>query len=177
MNILVFGVQGSGKSTHAKYISRKLGLQYIYSGDLFRTLENEISGRGEKIRKLLKKGNLIPDEIAIPAFEEYLGKTNISKGVVLDGFPRTLEQAETLKIGLDLVVHITLPAKLIVERLLDRGRFDDNPKSMKKRIELFEEKTAPILYFFKKQKVKIVKIDNTPSVQEVRKKIDDLLKV
>ena len=177
MNILVFGVQGSGKSTHAKYISSMLGLPYIYSGDLFRSLEDETSDRGEKIRQLLKKGNLIPDEIAIPAFEEYLGKINTSRGVVLDGFPRTLEQAETLKIGLDLIVHITLPTKLIIERLLDRGRSDDNPESMMKRIELYEEKTTPILDFFKLQKVRVVIIDNTPPVKEVKKKIDDLLKI
>jgi adenylate kinase len=175
MNILVFGAQGSGKSTHAEYIADKLGVPYVYTGDLFRELEKEKSDRGKKIRKLLEEGRLIPDEIAVPAFEEYLKKVDVSKGVVLDGFPRTVPQAESLSIPIDLIIYIELPLDVAVERLLKRGRFDDTPELIKTRIKLFKEKTQPILDYFKQKGVRIVEIDNSPTVEEVRKAIDDLL--
>lgn len=176
MNILVFGVQGSGKSTHAEYIANKLGVPYIYSGDLFRKLEKERSNRGKQIKQLLRSGALIPDEIAVPVFKEYLKKFDISKGVVLDGFPRTKFQAENLKVKLDLVIHITLPMKLIIERLKERGRYDDKPQIIKKRIQLFEETTKPLFEYFAHKKIKMVTVDNSASVEQVRKHIDDLLK-
>jgi len=176
MNILVFGVQGSGKSVHAEYIANKLGLPYIYTGDLFRNLEKEDSARGKKIKRLMDRGVLIPDEVSIPAFEEYLAKHNTSKGLVLDGFPRTLNQAKSLKSNLDLIFYIDAPSNLIIQRLLKRGRKDDKPAIIKKRINLFKEKTNPVLDYYKEKGVKIVKIDNSPPVEEVQKAINDLLK-
>lgn len=175
MNILVFGAQGSGKSTHAEYIADKLGAPYVYTGDLFRDLEKERSERGEKIRRMLEEGRLIPDEIAVPAFKEHLKKFDVSKGVILDGFPRTVFQAESLSIPIDLIIYIELPLDVAVERLLKRGRFDDTPELIKTRINIFKEKTQPILDYFKQKGVEIVEIDNSPSVGEVRKAIDDLL--
>src|SRR4030067_2839391 len=104
MNILVFGGQGSGKSTHAKYIADKLEIPYIYTGDLFRELKGEESEKGKKIRDLMKKGILIPNELAIAAFAEYIKKFDLSKGVVLDGFPRNLEQAKALQLKINLII-------------------------------------------------------------------------
>jgi len=175
MNILVFGVQGSGKSTHAEYIATKLGIPYIYTGDLFRNLEKENSKRGKQIKQLMSKGILIPDQITIQVFEEYLKEFDTSKGLVLDGFPRTKEQAEKLKIKLDLIIYVTLPPEIIIERLKERGRYDDSPEIIKKRIQLYEGKTKPLLDYFAQRKIKIKEIDNSASVEEVWKRIDDLL--
>ena len=105
MNILVFGVQGSGKSTHAEYIATKLGVPYIYTGDLFRNLEKDSSKQGKQIKRFMGRGVLIPDQITIPIFEEYLKEFDTSRGLVLDGFPRTKGQAEKLKIKLDLIIE------------------------------------------------------------------------
>ncbi len=176
MNILVFGAQGSGKSTHAKYISDKLEIPYIYTGDLFRELEKEDSTRGRKIQDLIKKGILVPNEIAIPAFKEYLEKFNIAKGVVLDGYPRNINQAQSLSIKIDLIIRINLLEDIAVERLKERGRYDDNLASIQKRLEMFYEQTEPIYDYFKKKEVKIVEIDNSPPLEQVRLRVDDLFK-
>lgn len=175
MNILIFGAQGSGKSTHGEYIASKLNIPYIYTGDLFRELEKENSERGERIRKLMIKGVLIPDELAIPAFEEYLDKFNIDNGLVLDGFPRTIKQARSLPIDIDLIIYITLPIKIAVERLMERGRYDDTRGSIEKRLALFKEKTKPVLTFYREKGVNIAEVDNSPSIDEVGKRIDGLL--
>ncbi|MEX0622213.1 MAG: nucleoside monophosphate kinase [Candidatus Woykebacteria bacterium] len=175
MNILVFGAQGSGKSTHAKYIADKLEVPYIYTGDLFRDLENEDSERGRKIRDLMSKGILIPNEISIPAFNEYLQKFDVSKGLVLDGYPRNLDQAQALPVGIDLVIHVVLPEKTAVERLMERGRNDDNPSAIKKRLELFKKDTEPIYDHYREKRVKIIKLNNSASVEKVQERIDDLL--
>ena len=176
MNILVFGAQGSGKSTHAKYIADKLEVPYVYTGDLFRDLENEDSNRGRKIRGLMKQGILIPNELSIPAFKEYLNKFDTSEGVVLDGYPRNTEQAQSLSVKIDLIICINLPEKIAIGRLKERGRSDDNPEVIKKRLELFYEQTKPIFDYFKNKGVKIAQIDNSPPLEEVRLAVDDLLK-
>lgn len=176
MNILVFGAQGSGKSTHAKYIADKLEIPYIYTGDLFRDLGNEDSDRGRKILELMKQGILIPNELSIPAFKEYLGKCDISEGVVLDGYPRNIEQAQSLPIKIDLIIRINLSEKIAIERLKERGRYDDNPEAIKKRLELFYEQTEPIFDYFKNKGVKIAQINNSPPLEEARLAVDDLLK-
>ncbi|OGY26695.1 MAG: hypothetical protein A2Z42_01380 [Candidatus Woykebacteria bacterium RBG_19FT_COMBO_43_10] len=175
MNILVFGGQGSGKSTHAKYIADKLEIPYIYTGDLFRELEGEESEKGKKIRDLMKKGILIPNELAIAAFAEYIKKFDLSKGVVLDGFPRNLEQAKALQLKINLIIYVTLPENTAIQRLMERKRYDDTPRAIKKRLDLYKEETKPLLYFYKKKGVKVVEIDNTPSVEEVRAALDDFL--
>lgn len=175
MNILVFGVAGSGKSTYAKYIANKLNVLYIYTGDLFRSLKEEKSTRGEKIRDLMRKGILIPDDIALPAFKQYLAKFDLSRGLVLDGFPRTLSQAGSLGVNLDLIIHMTLPPQLIIDRLVARGRYDDKPDSIKKRVLIYEEKTKSILNYYEEKGVKIVTLDNSPPIDQVRKSIDGLL--
>ncbi len=175
MNILVFGAQGTGKSTYAEYIAEKIKVPYIYTGDLFRKLGKEDSEVGEKIRKLNGKGRLIPDEISIAVFIDYLGKLDLSKGAVFDGYPRNLAQAESLPIAIDLVIYVTLPEKLAIERLLKRKRFDDTPDVIKRRILLYEEVTLPLLEYFRNKGVEIFEVDNTPPISRVRKKIDDLL--
>lgn len=176
MNILFFGAQGSGKSTHAKYAADKLNFPYIYTGDLFRKLENEDSARGKKIRELMKKGILIPNDISIPAFKEYVEEFDISNGLVLDGYPRNTEQAEKLPFDIDLILHIILPEKIAIERLSTRGRYDDTPEAIKKRLELFKKETKPLYEYFKNKGVRIVEIDNSPKIEEVRSVIDDSLK-
>jgi adenylate kinase len=176
MNILVFGSQGSGKSTHAKYIAEQQKTPYIYTGDLFRDLEKEDSQRGRQIKEWNDKGILTPNEVSIPAFNEYLGKFDTSRGIVLDGYPRNIGQAESLPFKIELIIHVTLPENIAIKRLIERGRYDDTPEAIEKRLELFKKETEPIYEFFKGKGVKIVEIDNSPSIEVVREKIDGLFK-
>src|SRR4030042_2232032 len=175
MNIVVFGSQGSGKSTHAKYIAEKLDVPYIYTGDLFRELEKENFPRGKKVKNLMRKGVLIPNEISIPAFEEYTRNYDISKGFVLDGYPRTLEQAKALKFKINLIFYVRLPENIAIERLIERKRYDDTYEVIKKRLDMFDKFTRPLFGYFKNQRVKIVEVDNSPSIEKVQRKIDGLL--
>lgn len=176
MNILVFGAQGSGKSTHAKYIAEKLGLAYVYTGDLFRKLAQENSPFGRQIKERVAKGLMIPNPIAIKAFKRYLSSLDLSKGVVLDGYPRNFAQALSLPIQVDLLVYITLPEKIAIERLLKRKRPDDTPQSIRTRLDHYKKETAHLLTHFRAKGAAVVEVDNTPPIETVQKKIDDLLK-
>jgi len=119
---LVFGAQGSGKSTHAQYIAAKLHIPYIYTGDLFRELEKEESEKGEQIRQLMKKGILIPNKLSIPAFGDYLKKFPVSEGVVLDGYPRNKDQQNYLGsiTAIDYAIVIEVSDEAAAQRLGDR---------------------------------------------------------
>ncbi|OGY21904.1 MAG: hypothetical protein A2126_04565 [Candidatus Woykebacteria bacterium GWB1_45_5] len=176
MNILVFGAQGSGKSTHAKYIAEKLDLPYIYTGDLFRELAKEDSALGRQIKERVAKGLMVPNPIAIKAFRQYLSRLGLSRGVVLDGYPRNFAQALSLSVKIDLLISITLPEEIAMERLLKRKRHDDNLASIKTRLDLYKKETAPLLAFFEAKGAKVIRVDNSPPIKIVQEKIDDLLK-
>ena len=176
MNILVFGAQGSGKSTHAHYIAEKLNVPYIYTGDLFRELAREDSSLGQQIKERVTRGLMIPNPIAIAAFNKRLGQLDLSKGVVLDGYPRNFLQARSLPIQIDMLIYVTLSEKVAMERLLKRGRSDDTPVSIKTRLDLYKKETAPLMKLFEDKGARIVQLDNIPPIEIVREKLDDLLK-
>lgn len=176
MNIVIFGSQGSGKSTYAKFISEKLEVPYLSSGEMFREIEGQNSSLGEEIRDLLKKGQLVPDELTVKLFNQYLKKFDLSKGFVLEGFPRTLNQSNSFNLKVAKVFVITLPEEVAIKRLMERKRSDDTPASIRKRLDLFRKQTLPVLNFFKKKGVEVHEIDNSPSIEEVKKVIDDYLK-
>ncbi|MCM8782195.1 MAG: nucleoside monophosphate kinase [Candidatus Omnitrophica bacterium] len=175
MNVIVLGSQGSGKSTHAKYIAEKLGVPYINAGDLFRSLAKEDSEYGRVINQFLAKGLIVPDKVAIPIFERYLSSLDTRNGFVLDGYPRTIQQAESLKAKIDLVIHVLLQEQEAIRRLLERRRVDDTPQLIRNRLEFYKKETLPLIDYFKRQKIKIENLDNTSAVEIVRGKIDDLL--
>lgn len=175
MNILFFGAQGSGKTTHARYIAEKLNASYIYTGDLFRELAMEDSTLGQQIKERLARGLMVPNPIAIAAFNERLSSFDLSKGVVLDGYPRNFSQARSLPIKIDLIIYVTLPEEVAMKRLLKRARSDDTSSSIKTRLDLYKKETAPLLKLFGDQGTEIVQLDNTPPIEVVREKLDDLL--
>ncbi|OGY25994.1 MAG: hypothetical protein A2Z24_02670 [Candidatus Woykebacteria bacterium RBG_16_44_10] len=176
MNVLVFGAQGSGKSTHARYIAEKLNVPYIYTGNLFRELARENSSLGQQINERITRGLMIPNPIAIEVFNEHLRQLDLSKGVVLDGYPRNFSQARSLPIQIDTLICITLPEEVVMERLLKRGRSDDTPVLIKTRLDLYKKETAPLIKLFEDKGARIVQLDNTPPIEIVRGKLDDLLK-
>jgi len=176
MNIIVFGAQGTGKSTYAKYVAEKLDVPYIYSGDIFRQMSHQDLPLSKKINKFVTKGLLVPDDIVISAVKGELNKIDLSRGVVFDGFPRNLKQAQSLPVEVNLIIHVTLSEKIILERLLKRGRSDDTMETIRKRLEIYDKETAPLLKFYGEKGVKMIEIDNTPPVEIVKKQIDDLLK-
>ena len=127
MNIIMLGAQGTGKGTVAGMLSEKLGIPQISTGDIFRKNIKEETELGKKANEYIKKGQLVPDEITVPMVSKRLSEDDTKNGAILDGFPRTIAQAEKLDEILaesgnkiDLVVNLTTPRDEIIERILTR---------------------------------------------------------
>ena len=194
MNIIMLGAQGTGKGTVAGLISEQTGLPQISTGDIFRKNISEKTPLGVEADKYISKGNLVPDDITVPMVEDRLTWDDAKNGVILDGFPRTIEQAEKLdKIlaekgeKIDLVINLITPKEEIIDRMLKRRvctnqdckatyniklhppvkeglcdkcgsplkqRADDSdPEAIKRRLEIYEEKTSPLVEYYKEKGV------------------------
>lgn len=194
MNIIMLGAQGTGKGTVAGLISEQTGLPQISTGDIFRKNISEKTPLGVEADKYISKGNLVPDDITVPMVEDRLTWDDAKNGVILDGFPRTIEQAEKLdkilaKKGekIDLVINLVTPKEEIIDRMLTRRvctnqdckatyniklhppvkegicdkcgsplkqRADDSdPEAIKRRLDIYEEKTSPLVEYYKEKGV------------------------
>ena len=194
MNIIMLGAQGTGKGTVAGLISENTGWPQISTGDIFRKNISEKTPLGVEADKYISKGNLVPDDITVPMVEDRLTWDDAKNGVILDGFPRTIEQAEKLdkilaKKGekIDLVINLVTPKEEIIDRMLTRRvctnqdckatyniklhppvkegicdkcgsplkqRADDSdPEAIKRRLEIYEEKTSPLVEYYKEKGV------------------------
>jgi len=127
VNIILIGAQGSGKGTQASLLVQSLGIVHIASGDLFRVVSQEQTELGEKIRSYLDKGELVPDEITVQMILNRISKADCASGVLLDGFPRTVAQAQALDKGLqgagqyiDMVIYLKVPREELISRLSGR---------------------------------------------------------
>jgi adenylate kinase len=122
MKLVIFGPQGSGKGTYASRLSPKLGIPHISTGDIFREETKNQTPLGKKVESYMSKGLLVPDEITIQILEERLNKPDCANGFILDGFPRTLNQAKELEkiTGIDAVIALSVPEHILLERLASR---------------------------------------------------------
>ena len=172
MNILLYGIQGSGKSTQGKLLSRHLHLPYLSTGHIFRQMAKESTREGRYIKETLAAGLLIPDEITIPIIEKYLARSEYRKGWILDGFPRTINQAEKFKTKTDVAFYLMVNDKEALWRLSfridDKGaiREDETLMALRKRIDLFHKVTKPVLEYFRKKDI-LVEIDGERSIEEI----------
>ncbi len=164
------GIQGSGKSTQGNLLASKLGLPYLSSGHIFRDMTQEKTPLGRYMKETLNAGYLIPDEKTIPIIEEYLSKPEYTKGYILDGFPRTVPQAEVFTNGVDKVFYLKVSDKEALWRLSDRSdegvREDNTLQAIRKRIKLFHDLTEPVLDYYR-HKDRLIEIDGERSVEEV----------
>lgn len=176
-NYLIFGIQGSGKSTLAPYIADKLGITYLATGGLFRDEMAKETPLGKLVSERMNKGILIDDETTWAMLEPYLKEH--PEGILLDGFPRNLNQVDFLeKKNFDItkVFYINLSKETAINRLINRGREDDTEEGIRNRINLFKEMTLPVFDHYQKKGVEVITIDNSPTLSEVKKTIDDYLK-
>ncbi|MGD0202614.1 MAG: nucleoside monophosphate kinase [Candidatus Bathyarchaeia archaeon] len=186
MKAIIFGAPGSGKGTYASRLQAKLGVEVIAMGDIFRELMKEDSELGRKVKVYVEKGLLVPDEVVVEVLKQRLSKIPKGKGFILDGYPRTLEQAKILEsiTKIDVILLLNVPDWIIIERLSSRRicrdcgtvynirflkpkvegicdkctgplyqRSDDNPEVIKKRLQVYQEQTRPLLEYFKEKKV------------------------
>lgn len=176
-NVLFFGPQGVGKGTQAAIVAPRLGLAHLSTGDLFRRHMADKTALGEQIRPLYDAGSLIPDDLTIAMLRDHLAHLQETaphlRGVIFDGFPRTVAQTESLDTFLrsrgeqvDAVVYIDAPRPVLVERILSRGRSDDTREAAEERLRLYEEKTAPLLSLFARRGI-IHRIDGNRPIEAV----------
>jgi adenylate kinase len=184
-NILLLGPQGSGKGTQAQLISEAYGIPHIATGDILRAAMAEGTELGRKVKPIYDSGHLVPDELMIDIIRDRLAKDDTENGFILDGFPRTLPQAEALEhmlrqIGkeLDVVFVLQLPEQVAVDRLTNRarieGRKDDTPEAIAKRLELYRRETEPLIEWYRVRS-NVVPIHGERSVDEVFSEIQQAL--
>ncbi len=162
MRLVLFGAPGSGKGTQATRLKERLGVPHISTGDLLRAEIKEGTELGLKAKGLMDQGILLSDDIMLGIIEHRLSQPDAKPGFILDGYPRNLAQAAALddvlaRIGqpLDVVVKLDVPDQAIVGRCEVRfekeGRPDDNPDTVKKRLAIYAEQTAPVADFYKQR--------------------------
>jgi adenylate kinase len=185
LNILLLGPQGSGKGTQAKRISAEYGIPHVATGDMLRETIAAGTDLGRKVKPILARGDLVPDEDMISLIRERLSRDDTAAGFVLDGFPRTMAQAEALdamlrEIGreLTIVFELQLPEEVCMERLLRRarleGRVDDTPEVVKHRLELYHRETEPLIEHYRATG-KLVGIHADRPIPEVFAEIQEAL--
>lgn len=150
MKIIVIGAPGSGKSTQAELLARELFLPYVEGSDILAAVGRTKTEVGELIREAMQKGNLVEDSLNLMAIESHLQNPWFEKGFVLDGTPRTLWQAQNFKIMPDRVIYVRASDKVNTGRLLKRGRKDDQPAIIKKRLKDYHRQTEPVLDYYRK---------------------------
>jgi adenylate kinase len=156
LNVLLLGVQGSGKGTQARRIADEYGLAHIGTGDMLRGAIASGSELGRSVQPILESGGLVPDDLMIELIRRRLESLATDQGFILDGFPRTMTQAEALdemlaEIGrpLSVVFELQVPDDVAIERLVtraqDEGRADDTSEAIGRRIDLYHQETKPLV--------------------------------
>lgn len=187
LNIILCGAPGSGKGTQSDLIVEKYGLQHLSTGDVLRQEIKSGSPLGKEIEELISKGNLVPDHKMIHLIEHYLDSLPADcKGVIFDGFPRTVEQAEALELLLErrkmsaVMLDLFVDEEEIIKRLLNRGktsgRADDNYETIKKRIQIFHEVTRPVCDFYL-HRHNYFSINGNRSMEDTFSQIDTILQL
>jgi len=175
MNLLLLGPQGSGKGTQGKRISAEYGIPQIATGDMLRGAVAAGTPLGLAVEPILERGELVPDQVIIDLIRERLDGPDAAKGFVLDGFPRTMAQADALdsllrETGHELTVVFALQVsdEISIERLLKRAReeqrTDDTPEAIRKRLDLYHRETEPLIEHYRTLGVLIpIRADGTPN--------------
>jgi|SRR3990167_4270752 len=174
MKILITGPQGSGKTTHAKLISEDLKIPVIDAGNMLRELAKKNTSDGIKVQESMKTGTLAPDEIVGRMVKDRVSQDDCRNGYVMDGYPRSLPQIKVFEPGYTHVYYLDISDQEATQRLLRRGRADDNPELIAKRLSLYHQNTEPVLAYFEKLGI-LTKVDGSGSIEEVNAKIKNSL--
>ena len=159
LNIILCGAPGSGKGTQSGFITKKYGLQHLSTGDVLRAEIATGSELGQDIEALISRGNLVPDNMMYGVIENYIATLpKDCKGIILDGYPRTVAQAESLtellkKYKMDaIMIDLLVDEQLLIQRLVERGkvsgRADDNLNTIRHRIAVYHNQTEPIALYY-----------------------------
>ncbi len=182
VNLVIFGRQGSGKGTQCAMITTELGSIHISTGDMLRAAVEQGTEFGLQAKAIMDRGELVSDEVISGIVAERLTQSDVTQnGFLLDGYPRTLTQAESfvgilndLGLTLDLALNLDVPIDEVTTRMLSRGRADDTEEAIARRLDLYEKETAPLFEFFLDQGVFEV-IDGLGSESEVFDRLNTVI--
>lgn len=187
MVIILFGAPGSGKGTQAERLMTTRGMFHLSSGAMLRAAISGGAKVGAHLKEIMDRGELVPDDIIVRMIDERMDQDDCVGGVILDGFPRNVRQAEALdqmlsKKGLvvDHVIDVKVDEASLLERIQKRAletrgeRSDDNSDTLSRRLLVYHESTAPLLPYYKEKGV-LRSVDGMASIEDVASQIDDLL--
>jgi len=160
VNVLLIGAPGSGKGTQGQRLAARLGMQHIATGDLLRQEVADKTALGQQVAGYLERGELVPDEVIIDLVLPHVTEAAAKEGYLLDGFPRSVEQAKrvrdlvtSLGAPADAAIYLDAPREVLVQRLLDRarteGRSDDTAEVIANRLQVFEDDTRPLVDYYR----------------------------
>jgi adenylate kinase len=185
MRLIFLGPPGSGKGTQAKLLAERLGVPAISTGDMLRDAVRRGTPLGRRAQAIMEAGELVPDDVVIGLVRERTAVPDARNGFLLDGFPRTIEQAKALDrilegngASVDGVINLLVPEGSLVERLLGRaaleGRSDDRRETVAERLRVYRERTAPLVEYYRGLGL-LYDVDGSGSVEEVASRIDRAL--
>lgn len=160
MKLLFLGPPGAGKGTQAQQVAAALGIVHISTGDMFRRHMADGTPLGERVRRIIARGDLVPDSLTAEMLLGRISEPDAAAGYILDGFPRTLPQARALDeaVGagaLDSAVVLEASEAVLVERMLGRGRDDDTEAAVRNRLEAYRRDTAPLIDFYQERGIAV----------------------
>lgn len=187
MRVILLGPPGSGKGTQAKLLSQRLGVPAISTGEILRAAVRAGTPLGLQARAVMEAGELVSDDLMIALIRDRIADSDASAGFILDGFPRTVEQAAALERllagnggALSAVVNLSVPEAVLVDRLhgrsKDEGRSDDRPETILERLRVYHQKTEPLVGYYRGKGL-LADVDGMGDIAEIAEKIDRALPV
>lgn len=185
LNIIIFGAPGSGKGTQSELMIAKYGLDYISTGNVLREAIKEDNELGKTAKDYIDRGQLVPDELIIRLIDQFLDEKKDSKGVIFDGFPRTIPQAKALKelltergTDISILLDLQVEDEELINRLLERGkvsgRSDDNLETIKSRLDVYHTQTAPLATYYISES-KHAAIKGIGTIEDITQRIDEAI--
>ena len=183
--LLLLGPPGAGKGTQAIRLVEALGVPQVSMGDMLRSAVSAGTEVGREAQGFMDRGELVPDSVVIGVAEERLSQSDATDGFILDGFPRTVAQAEALDAmlegkaaGLERCIALAADENPLVQRLLERaqieGRSDDTEEIIRTRMKVYQEQTAPLIAYYRKRGI-LAEVDGLGSIEQVAKRIEEAL--